>query len=1163
MTSIIVTNLDSAGVDSSLPTYQSATKSPAANRLQFFWVSQFSATAGYPTITGCSLTWVAVDSISTVDKKMILFRSMGAAPTTGKITISYTGINPDRIVYGWVECQNMDESGTFGSGAIVQINKTSVSGASEITVPMSVFTSNYNATVAFFSGVNSQTAGSGFVQINSASAVGAVFNAIRGSTQWTSTIDRTVKCSFGFGDCLGIAIEVKLLEHFASSYIVDELSAGFNPWWNADFTGINTIIEQPPSSGQYAAFQGNNINTWLTPINTPIAGQFEIKSSYHCNTTVTENGYPGFNFFNAVDDDGSPPNETHTHFEIVMHPGSSIGCSAGTVAISIFKDNVLQEKHCETFFAYMVINFRFVRDYNNYIHFYYQIDANDEVGFEYTLLDAGNKAISIEGSTTQSIGAFYFQADSGLPEAEPLNLVVVAGSPFGNVNTSWDPITGITSYTLQRATLVDFSDAIDVYTGATNAFIDTVASGTYYYRVKATLPVIGDSGWSDAASITLLLPPPNLTVVRDLIYGDVDASWDSVAGATQYVLQRDTNASFTSPIDIYTGAAISFIDTVSSLGTYYYRVKAQNLPAESDWSTIESITFSLSAPINLTAVNAVIFGNIDTAWNTVIDATDYVLERDTNPGFSSPVIVYIGAINSFTDSVLSLGTYYYRVKAQNILGTSIESLSATVIVSLATPINLQAIAISPPGDINTSWNTVANATSYSLQRATNPSFTGAITVYVGAVASFLDQVTSPNTYYYHVKAISSIGESLYSTTVSLVISLPDIPLNLTAVNAVTPGDVNVNWSVATGAVQYVLERALLIDFSDAITVYIGATNGFVDTVYDSETYHYRVKSRNAVGDSGYSTIATVIVVIPSTPYAKVGIVQRTNRHVIKRLKTNVIPAIYDSVVFGTFGTPGSSTSTLHGPRQITRDNAGRIYVCDFENQRIVGMTSNYTYVAQYNTASTVGYPCAIFYDSTNDDLYVVGVTYHSIGIDVLYMFVNIERLTTFFTTVKLRLNIVNRMYANEFRYLPSGVCRGSNVNEILISGIRTTLYSVIENSTTFGDGVAKPIISANSRFVGLMRHTNNFFYLNDGTKIIKAESRGLDYVNIGDSNYITKTLYGIKEGVSESILVYDADSLSLLRYDANLNFVNVVFQDSGSTISTDLYDVADFIENVY
>ena len=63
-----------------------------------------------------------------------------------------------------------------------------------------------------------------------------------------------------------------------------------------------------------------------------------------------------------------------------------------------------------------------------------------------------------------------------------------------------------------------------------------------------------------------------------------------------------------------------------------------------------------------------------------------------------------------------------------------------------------------------SWNSVDLATSYTLQEATNASFSGAVTRYYGSDTWWIATGKAPGTYYYRVKASNSWGDSGWSNT---------------------------------------------------------------------------------------------------------------------------------------------------------------------------------------------------------------------------------------------------------------------------------------------------------------------------------------------------------------------------------------------------------------
>jgi hypothetical protein len=102
----------------------------------------------------------------------------------------------------------------------------------------------------------------------------------------------------------------------------------------------------------------------------------------------------------------------------------------------------------------------------------------------------------------------------------------------------------------------------------------------------------------------------------------------------------------------------------------------------------------------------------------------------------------------------------------------------------------------------------------------------------------------------------------------------------------------------------------------------------------------------------------------------------------------------------------------------------------------------------------------------------------------------------------------------------------------------------------------------NSTFTGVVKHSiNNKLYAsvvkdNIG-KIITIDS---SYINTGDSDNVSKSIIGLTQATDGTLLTYDNDNESIIRYDQNLNFVEIVYTDTGNTVSTDAYDICGIVE---
>jgi Big-like domain-containing protein/invasin-like protein len=156
-------------------TFTTASIAPAPNALVTVAVltHQASAAAPSPTLTGGGMTgWTVVASIAyngaTPLDRLTIFRAMSASPGSGPITItsSVTVSNCQWIVSQW---SGVDQSGTNGSGAIVQTASASGSAVTTLTAALAAFGSANDVAYGAFGAASATaviTAGSGFTTIS-------------------------------------------------------------------------------------------------------------------------------------------------------------------------------------------------------------------------------------------------------------------------------------------------------------------------------------------------------------------------------------------------------------------------------------------------------------------------------------------------------------------------------------------------------------------------------------------------------------------------------------------------------------------------------------------------------------------------------------------------------------------------------------------------------------------------------------------------------------------------------------------------------------------------------------------------------------------------------------------------------------------------------------
>jgi hypothetical protein len=179
---ISASNLTSGGSGTDATSYTTASITPASNALILCTVeNDVSGVPAVPTVSGCSLTWVQIETCyydqSGTRFRVTMFRALGASPTSGTLTIDMGGATQGGC--GWIVDQftNTDTTGTNGSGAIVQSAKSAEPDAAAgtnvtATLGSGITSGNAAYTVAAWEANESGTAESGWTGIGASGHTG-------------------------------------------------------------------------------------------------------------------------------------------------------------------------------------------------------------------------------------------------------------------------------------------------------------------------------------------------------------------------------------------------------------------------------------------------------------------------------------------------------------------------------------------------------------------------------------------------------------------------------------------------------------------------------------------------------------------------------------------------------------------------------------------------------------------------------------------------------------------------------------------------------------------------------------------------------------------------------------------------------------------------------
>lgn len=269
--------------------------------------------------------------------------------------------------------------------------------------------------------------------------------------------------------------------------------------------------------------------------------------------------------------------------------------------------------------------------------------------------------------------------------------------------------------------------------------------------------------------------------------GSIYLNWNFASGAQGYQLwmMKDSDPGEIIKTTIFT----DFTKTDLTSGYYVFKVRAYNEIGDSRYSVAQFVTVIISgedleeipdAPVLNTIEGPSTTGDIYLSWNDVSDATYYEVYRSSNGGAYS-VIYPTTEKNYYDDSLRVDGTYSYKVKAGNNMGTSDFSNEQSVVVRfpiiLEPPVEPILDSIVPEtsnnGAISLSWDVVSDATYYEVYR----SYDAASFELLETLSDncYEDLILDNGVYSYKIKSGNNVGNSDFSNAEYVVVYITESP----------------------------------------------------------------------------------------------------------------------------------------------------------------------------------------------------------------------------------------------------------------------------------------------------------------------------------------------------------------------------------------------------
>ena len=460
-----------------------------------------------------------------------------------------------------------------------------------------------------------------------------------------------------------------------------------------------------------------------------------------------------------------------------------------------------------------------------------------------------------------------------------------------NPTLDWDDIGGANDYYLEVNTNNTFTGD-DLYSdligSSTSEFtLNSLQNSfqiedgqTYYWRVTARNT--GNSNTSlESSTFSFVTATQTLTFPGNGAFSisiNPTLTWASVTGTDEYLLEIDTDSGF--------GSAASYTETTNSKAltgllnntTYYWRVTAKNTRSATSSFTTNLDTPSLTAPANNATDQPL---NPTFTWNPVAGADNYEIYVNTASDFTgTPIYTNTGLGNVTSIQPNSLfavvednTTYYWKLVAKNASNTSLESSVfnyTTIQQSLTAPGDgVYSVSITP----TLTWASVGGADFYTLEVNTAADFTGTI-MFLGTMpdtSRTIGPLFNNTTFFWRVTA-KFVRSAVRSFTTNLATPNLTAPSN-TATNQ--PLNPTFTWDPVAGADNYEIEVNTASDFNGT-DIYTDTNLGNVttftlddpaNTIQDNQTYYWRLRAKNAVGNTSllsstfsFSTIKQTLVV---------------------------------------------------------------------------------------------------------------------------------------------------------------------------------------------------------------------------------------------------------------------------------------------------------------
>ncbi len=572
--------------------------------------------------------------------------------------------------------------------------------------------------------------------------------------------------------------------------------------------------------------------------------------------------------------------------------------------------------------------------------------------------------------------------------SSPTGLTASDGTYSDVITLKWNALAGAVKYNIYRSAKSCWEGMVKITATTTPTYTDSVPTTDSYYYTVAGIDnggIEGSQSACDDGRVKLLPAPLNLKASKNEFANGIRITWSAVAGATGYVLYRNSSSSISSSFARDTTDTTVYFDSITTTATQYYWVAALNRLGPGTRSGYDYGT--ILTPPTLTVARYTSAVNL--SWRSTAALTMAYIYR--SPDTSKFVCIDSTTGSSYNDNPPDFGGYYYRISAKLLSGGLVNSNTVLGYKLLSAPTGLKAT--DQINGVTLTWNRVPG-TTYSLYKS---EYSSGSTLYNDSLTDtvFFDAMTTTTRYYYRVAASNGIQTSSMSTyVIGGIIQTPAIPTSVSAYG--TPNAIIIQWYVSSSSSTPTGFNVYRSTSSSGVFSLIDSTDTqvYADSVTDSVWYYYRVTAYNEKGTSQFSSIVSARLQAPGPPnYIEVS-QGTTSKHV--RITWDTVASatgygVYRSTSsWGTFEKIGTSADSVF--LDTSAVPSMRYY---YKLTTIANSLEGYQ--SGYYQGMRLGPPSYIY---ANPLINGISVTWGSIGVSVeIYYIYRSTSLTGTFTKI--------------------------------------------------------------------------------------------------------------------------------------------------------------------